>query len=87
MAENQKGFTMQGEIKKAVCFGDRTAGRNLRNISYQETPKMSNLKESIGDLLLYLQTPLGRNEKQNGFNLIEILLFQYIEIKYSGDSK
>lgn len=76
-------------IKKAAPLQRITAQNNLRNISYQEIPKMSkkNLKESIGELLLYLQTPLGRNEKQKGFHLFEILLFQYIELKYSGDSQ
>ncbi len=46
---------------------------------------MSNLKESIGELLLYLQTPLGRNEKQKGYSLFKILLKQYFETQYQEE--
>ena len=84
MAENQKGFIMQTEIKKAA--GRTAAGQNkLTRTSYQRIKPMSssNLKESIGELLLYLQTPIGRNKKQKGYSLLEILLTQ----SYQGSSQ
>lgn len=74
------------KIKKAVCFGDRTAERNiLQSTSYRGTQKMSNLKESIGEILLYLQFPLEQKQQQKGWDLLEILLMQYVKTKIRGE--
>jgi hypothetical protein len=71
-------------IKKAGLCGRPAQDNELQIVSYQGTQIMSNLKESIGELLLFLQRPMGQNEEKKGYSLLEILLKQYLESKYQG---
>ncbi|MFC1781113.1 hypothetical protein ACFLZ8_02480 [Planctomycetota bacterium] len=81
---------MKAQKETAARLGQQAARKTkLQKSSYQRNKPMSssNLKESLGELLLYLQTPIGRNKKQKGYSLLEILLMQYIETEYQGDAK
>ena len=67
------------KTKKAAAV--TAAGINkLHGISYRRDIPMSrlNLKESIGILLFYLQTPLGRNERRKGWGLFDDMLRQHL---------
>ena len=76
-------------ITKKAAAVTAAKQNKLMKESYQETAKMSkkNLQESIGELLLYLQTPIGRTEKRISYSVLEILLIEYIEAKYLGDER
>ena len=70
-------------IKKAVCFAGRAAKQNEPyRKSYLKAALLSILKEQVGELLLYLQTPLPQNEQQNYWQVFESCLRQYIDLRF-----
>ncbi len=76
---------MKTQAKKKDCpLCSRTVqSLNPLQVSYQKDNKLSNakLKERIGELLLCLQTPLGKTERQQYRQQFEITLRGYIDLK------
>jgi hypothetical protein len=69
--------------KRAVRSADRAAqALNHFDISYQKDSKLSSLKLQVGELLLYLQTPLPQNEQQNYWQVFESCLRRYIDLRF-----
>lgn len=52
--------------------------------SYQKDKPVSSLKEQIGQLLLYMQTPPPQNEQQKYWQQFETMLSQYLDLKICG---
>lgn len=52
---------------------------SYRNIAYESRAKLQ-----IGMLLLALQTPLNQDEKAKLWTQFELMLTEYISVKYSG---
>ena len=70
-------------IKNAA--GLTAAKKNeLHNQAYRKPAPLSNtkLKENVGRLLLYLQTPLNRTQQENGWQLLGVMLRQHLDLKY-----
>ncbi len=66
-------------IKKAA--GLTAAGeKKLQNRSYKQPAQLSrgNLKENLGLLLYHLQSPLTQKQRRIGWQLVEVLLTQYV---------
>ena len=59
-----------------------TAQNQLLSKSYQMNKNVSNSKELLGELLLYLQSPSNQKQERNVWGLFEIMLIQYIEMEY-----
>jgi hypothetical protein len=67
------------KTKKATVLP--AAGKSeLRIEPYQKSEPLSNLKLKIGELLLF-----GNKQHSEFWSLFEVLLIQYIELKYLGD--
>jgi hypothetical protein len=96
MAINEKGFyemktrTKPPKKEVAACLPEQAAGKNhLQKETYGRATSMSrtNLKESVGTLLLYLQFPLTAEQQEKGLCLFEVLLTRYLEAKRLGGGK
>lgn len=44
--------------------------------------RSENLKEQLGELLLYLQSPLTENERKRRWRVFELKLREYLAIKH-----
>ena len=78
---------MLSERQQAVTSAEATAQNyNRLSKSYQDcAPKSSgNLKEKIGELLLYLQDPLSQHQRQKCWTLFDLMLRCYLDIKFCG---
>jgi hypothetical protein len=70
------------KTKKAV---PTTAKNNeLHNKAYTKPTMLSKakLKEQIGQLLFYLQTPLPPNEQHSYWQVFESCLIRYVDLKF-----
>jgi hypothetical protein len=88
MADYEKGKwtmrTLTQAKKKAVHRADKTAKTNkLRQSQYRTSTVRSraNLKLQLGEILLYLQTPLVQSERQICWQVFESLLRQYLDLE------
>lgn len=50
--------------------------------SYQKDKPVSSLKEQIGQLLLYMQTPPPQNEQQKYWQIFESFLRRYVDLRF-----
>lgn len=67
------------KTKKAAMLP--AAGKiKLHDEAYQKAESLSSLKLQIGELLLF-----GNKQRKEFWSLFEILLIQYIELKYLGE--
>jgi hypothetical protein len=85
-----KTRTKRPEKERAARLGQQAATKNhLQVKTYRKATPMSrtNLKESIGTLLLYLQFPLTAEQQEKGLCLFEVLLTRYLEAKRLGGGK
>ena len=71
--------------KAAVAAAARRNELHCR--TYRKATPMSttNLKDEIGLLLLFLCSPISHQQRAAGWSLFEVLLAQYLEMKYLGD--
>jgi prophage regulatory protein len=68
----RRGGESRKIIRARVCQQNDTA------------PSTGNLKDQVGELLLYLEGPLGRRERETCWHVFEARLRQYVAIKYRG---
>ena len=76
---------MRTEKHKAATSAKATAQNyNRQTESYQQcAPKArDNLKEQIGLLLYHLQSPLTQSQRRTGWQLLGVMLLQYVDLKY-----
>ena len=76
---------MLGNKDKAATSAEATAQNyNRLKKSYRNcAPRSSaNLKEKIGQLLLYMQTPLPQNEQQKYWQIFESFLRRYVDLRF-----
>lgn len=81
---------MPRQSKKAVATDSEApepmANHNNLNESYHHSPYKSSgkLKEQIGELILYLQTPRSHHEQQKCWVQFESMLKRYVDLESCG---
>lgn len=72
---------MRAEIKKTAA---PTAARkhNRQSESYRNSVSESRAKLQIGELLLFLQTPLNQIQKRKYWRLFEVRLSEYLDLRF-----
>jgi len=72
--------------KAAVSTGTEATAQNYntQNGTYRNPESLTSLKMQIGELLIYLQRPLSRNERESCLQDFESKLRQYYDLKTSG---
>ncbi len=73
-------------IEKAAALTAAPNKNNQHNGYYSTSDDQSSkkLKEQLGVLLLYLQTPLSRQQRTAYLKLFESRLRQYVDLEYCG---
>jgi hypothetical protein len=73
---------MNVQNETAANVSAQTAVKNKTyKESYRKSALLSSLKEQIGQLLVYMQTPLSKTEKRYCWRLFEANLRQYYAVK------
>ena len=79
-----------GEQTRRGHLRSRTGGQSCKiirtKVCHQNDAVAStgNLKDQVGELLLYLQGPLSRRERETCWHVFEARLRQYVAVKYQG---
>jgi hypothetical protein len=74
---------MSTQNKMAAYVSAQTADKNESHYkAYPKAVLLSSLKMQVGELLLYLQTPLPQNEQQNYWQVFESCLRRYIDLRF-----
>ena len=74
---------MKTAIKKAAASTAAIQNKQ-RNKAYPKAIPQSSLKNRIGELLFHLQIPLTEGERQRYWQVFELELRQYLNLKLSG---
>jgi len=80
---------MKVQIETKEAAASIRAKRSARTQNYCQPfyalhASKSNIKEQLGELLLYLQRPLSETDRQRYWQLFEANLRAYLDLKLSG---
>jgi len=83
MASYERTKAMNTQNKMAACVSAQTADKNESHCkTYLKAAPLSSIKEQIGQLLLYMQTPLPQNEQQKYWQIFESFLRRYVDLRF-----
>jgi hypothetical protein len=72
------------KVQKKAGALTPTRTQNYQSQSYRKDYRLSNLELQLGELLFFLNSPLGQNRRSELEQAFEKKLNEYIDLKYAG---